>query len=91
MDPILVYPSLYVLKLENDCYYVGISHNLNQRWSQHWSGNGAKFTRLNKPLEVIRVIYPATEKDIENRITLEYIAEFGKEKVRGGSYCQVKD
>ena len=89
MDPILVYPSLYVLKLEDDCYYIGISHNLNQRWSQHYSGSGAKWTRLHKPVEVVKVIYPATEKDIENRITLEYMETYGKEKVRGGSYCKV--
>ncbi len=89
MEPIIVYPSLYVLKLEDDCYYIGISHNLNQRWSQHYSGSGAKWTRLHKPVEVVKVIYPATEKDIENRITLEYMETYGKEKVRGGSYCKV--
>ena len=89
MEPILVYPSLYVLKLEDDCYYIGMSHNLNQRWSQHWSGNGAKWTRLHKPLEVVKIIYPAIEMGIENKVTLEFMEIYGKEKVKGGSYCKV--
>ena len=66
-----------------------MSHNLNRRWSQHWSGNGAKWTRLHKPLEVVKVKYPAIEKGIENKITLEFMEIYGKEKVKGGSYCKV--
>ena len=89
MEPVLTYPSLYVLRLEDDCYYVGMSYNLNLRWSQHWQGKGAKWTKLHKPLEVIKVIYPATEAGIENKITLEYIAQFGADKVKGGNYCKI--
>ena len=91
MEPVITYPALYVLRLEDDCYYVGMSYNLNFRWSQHWMGSGAKWTRLHKPVEVIKVIYPATEKGIENRVTLEYMELYGKEKVKGGSYCKVAD
>ena len=88
MDPIIVYPAVYALRLEDDCYYIGISYNLNIRWSQHWNGTGAKWTRLHKPIEVIRVIYPAVEHDIENRITREYIELYGSDKVRGGNHCK---
>ena len=66
-----------------------MSYNLNCRWSQHWQGKGAKWTKLHKPLEVIKVIYPATEAGIENKITLEYIAQFGADKVKGGNYCKI--
>jgi predicted GIY-YIG superfamily endonuclease len=86
-EPVLVYSSLYVLKLEDECYYIGMSYNLNFRWGQHFNGCGAKWTRLHKPLEVVKVIYPATEKGIENRITKEYIDMYGRDKVKGGSYC----
>ena len=89
MEGVITYPSLYVLKLEEDNYYIGMSYNLNFRWSQHWSGSGAKWTRLHKPVEVVKVIYPATEVGIENRITKEYMEVYGSDKVRGGSYCKV--
>ena len=86
---ITIYPAVYVLELEGDNYYVGMTHNLNQRLAQHFSGNGAKWTKLHKPISVLRVIYPATQDDLENIITKEYIELYGKDKVKGGSYCQV--
>jgi predicted GIY-YIG superfamily endonuclease len=89
MEPALVSPALYVLRLENDNYYVGMSYNLNFRFAQHWQGKGAKWTKLHKPLEVIRIIYPALEENIENKITLEYIALYGADRVKGGSYCKI--
>ena len=91
MEAVITYPALYVLRLEDDCYYVGMSYNLNFRWGQHWGGSGAKWTRLRKPLEVVKVIYPATEKGIENRITKEFMELYGSEKVKGGSYCKVTE
>ena len=89
MEPVLVSPALYVLRLENDNYYVGMSYNLNFRFAQHWQGKGAKWTKLHKPLEVIRIIYPALEENIENKITLEYIALYGADRVKGGTYCRI--
>jgi predicted GIY-YIG superfamily endonuclease len=89
LNPLLIFPAVYVLRLEDDFYYVGITYNLNQRMSQHWTGVGARFTRLHKPIEVIKVVYPANERDIENKITREYIQLFGKEKVRGGKYLNI--
>jgi hypothetical protein len=89
MEPVLTYPALYVLRLEDDCYYVGMSYNLNFRFGQHFSGVGAKWTRLHRPVEVVRVIYPATEEGIENKVTLEYIDLYGADRVKGGSYCKV--
>jgi predicted GIY-YIG superfamily endonuclease len=39
----------YVLKLEEDKWYVGLTTNLNQRLTQHFTGDGAKWTQLFKP------------------------------------------
>ena len=88
IEPILIYPALYVLKLTDDCYYIGMTMNLNIRLAQHMIGKGAKFTRLHKPIELIKVIYPAIDNDIENNITREYIDKYGSDKVKGGSYCR---
>jgi len=84
LEPILVHPIVYVLKLEDDCYYVGITMNLNQRLSQHWTGQGAKWTRLHKPVDVMRVVYQGNEQAITN----EMIAVYGRDAVRGGSHTK---
>lgn len=90
MEPILVHPCVYVLSLEDDCWYVGITFNLNVRLGQHWTGCGAKWTRIHKPVSVVEVIYPAT-RAMENQVTLRYIELHGKDKVKGGSWCRVAD
>jgi len=84
LEPIVVYPVVYVLKLEDDCYYVGITLNLNQRLAQHWTGLGAGWTNLHKPIEVLRVGYPGHEQGITN----EMIALYGRDKVRGGNHTR---
>jgi predicted GIY-YIG superfamily endonuclease len=88
MEALCVHPCVYILKCEDDCWYVGITFNLNIRMSQHWSGEGAKWTRLHKPVSIDAVIYPAS-KEIEDQKTLELMEIYGKEKVRGGKYCKI--
>ena len=88
MEPVTVSPLLYVLKLENNKYYVGTTYNLNIRYAQHLQGHGAKWTRLHKPISIIEVRIPATS-GLENSVVKEYFDKFGKENVRGGSWCQV--
>lgn len=90
MKAVLVYPCVYILKLEDDCWYIGITHDLNKRLGQHWSGEGAKWTKLHKPISVERVIFPADGDTIENDTTKEYMEKYGKDKVRGGSWCRVE-
>jgi predicted GIY-YIG superfamily endonuclease len=87
-EPLSVYACVYVLKLENENWYVGITYNLNLRMSQHWTQQGAGWTKLHKPISIEEVIYPAST-EIENQKTLEYMERYGKEKVRGGKYCKV--
>jgi len=88
MEPILVQPMVYVLKLEEEKYYVGITYNLNQRYAQHIAGTGAKWTRLYKPIEIIKVIVGVT-KETENAVTKEYKELYGDDNVRGGAWCKV--
>ena len=84
LEPIVVYPVVYVLKLEDECYYIGITMNLNQRLAQHWSGAGAKWTRLHKPVKVAYITYMGCEQEI----TDEMIRQHGREFVRGGSHTR---
>jgi len=88
-DGLTLYSCVYVLKLEDGCYYVGITRNLNMRMAQHWSGvEGAKWTKLHKPISIVEVIYPAT-RETENATTQRYMESYGKEFVRGGAWCKI--
>ena len=87
MEGLLINPVVYVLKCEQDKIYVGMTMNLNLRIAQHWSGQGAQWTKRYKPLELIQVIAFGS-KSLENKVTLLYMKEWGAENVRGGSYVQ---
>lgn len=89
MKPVVVCPLIYVLALEDDCYYVGITHNLNLRYAQHLAGDGAGWTTVHKPLRIIEVISEDATLQKENEVTLRYMKKYSEEKVRGGSYCKI--
>jgi len=89
MEPILVPPMIYVLELENKKWYIGITYNLNIRLAQHIGGSGAQWTKLHKPIRVAEVFYEGCNRHMEDEVTKKYIMEWGKENVRGGSWCKV--
>lgn len=83
---------LYVLELENGCYYVGITLDLERRVKEHIAGVvGANFTKANKPLRLVED-YCCNTPDrkeaykLENSKTLEYAVKYGGDKVKGGKY-----
>jgi predicted GIY-YIG superfamily endonuclease len=82
---------IYVLALENGFFYVGKSSDIEARLQQHFSGDGAQFTRLYRPLEEIETITPRMD-DLEawERIeTLEQALVHGIDKVRGHRFTSV--
>lgn len=84
---------LYVLKLENNCWYVGITRNVENRFKTHRKGVGAMWTKLHKPIKVheTRLIGNVTTSfaaNYEDTVTLEYALLHGYDYVRGGGYCQ---
>jgi putative endonuclease len=81
------YNLVYVLECENNCYYIGVSSNLNARLAQHFEGEGAAFTRKNKPIKLIEVHIGGEAK--ENEITEKYIEKYTLRKVSGGKYVNV--
>ena len=88
MKPVLVYPLIYVLELEEEKYYVGITTNLNFRWAQHISGDGAKWTRLYKPKRIVEIHTENCDTAKENEITQRLCEKYGKENVRGGYWTK---
>lgn len=79
---------LYVLKLENGCYYVGKSSNVNSRLNSHYSGNGSYWTKIHPPIEgnPLELIEYTPYSELAK--TLEYMDRYGIDSVRGSIYCR---
>ena len=75
----------YILALEGGKYYVGKSYGLNVRLGQHWTGNGARWTRIHKPTDIEAMFIG----DKEREKTLYMMYEYGWKNVRGGGWCKV--
>ena len=81
--------SIYVLKLENNKFYVGKTTNPLFRLEQHFNNNGSAWTKKYKPINIIELIPNCDEYD-EDKFTIKYMKLHGIDNVRGGSFCQVE-
>lgn len=86
---------LYILKLVDHKYYVGITTKVDpyKRIAQHYAGHfsAAQWTKKYKPVETLEVRdlgnITQTEADrLEDKQTLEYMKLYGYQNVRGGKY-----
>ena len=80
---------VYILKLQDDKYYIGSSHNIFRRLIQHWTHGGdcgSKWTNLFKPIELITWVITDDLLGIENLITKTYVSKYSPMNVRGGSF-----
>lgn len=78
---------VYILRLADDFWYVGMSRNISDRIQRHAGNRGAtKWTRLHKVLDVVYVA-PGSFKD-EHTITRDMMHLYGRDNVRGGKYSQ---
>lgn len=85
---------LYVLELANDNFYVGITRNVDARYKKHQAGAGAQWTARHKPFRIRRCADTGltSESDaacIENALTIQTMEQYGRERVRGGQYCDL--
>jgi len=78
---------VYVLKLQDHCFYVGFSQDLETRIATHFMGKGSQWTRLHPPIG-IESIQPGDEA-IEQLTTIALMAQRGWEKVRGGRHVAI--
>lgn len=79
---------VYVLKLQHGKYYVGRTTNPSFRIQDHVSGSGSQWTRIHKPVDVIELVPGCDEYD-EDKYTKMYMAKYGIDNVRGGSFVSV--
>src|SRR5690554_7638034 len=58
---------VYLILCENDSVYKGITNDLYRRFYEHYMGEGAEWTKLNKPLKVIHWESFATKEEAVKR------------------------
>lgn len=83
--------TIYILKCEDDKYYVGKTYQKDpyNRIQDHFNGNGSLWTQKHQPLEVMSVITHCDDED-EDKHTKIMMKKYGINNVRGGTYCRIK-
>ena len=81
--------NIYILALEGCRFYVGKTKDVERRFLEHQAGHGSAWTRKYKPYEIRKIIPNASPFD-EDRYVKEYMASYGINSVRGGSYSQIE-
>lgn len=79
---------IYILKLENNKYYVGKTTNLKKRINDHKTGNGCSWTTKHRYKELLDTINNHDNFD-EDKYTKIYMRKYGINNVRGGSYSNM--
>lgn len=77
---------VYVLLLDQGRYYIGKTKNIEARYSSHFTGKGAAWTGIYKPISVVEHFISEARFTEENK-TKEYMLRYGIHKVRGGPYA----
>ena len=80
--------NIYVLELQGNKYYVGKTNHTFQRFNQHKSGSGAKWTQKHKVKDLFAFHKNMRDTD-ENKITIQMMKKYGVRNVRGGSWTKV--
>jgi hypothetical protein len=81
---------IYVLKLENDKWYVGKTNDIMQRFQQHVEGDASAWTTLYKPIRIEEIKSGEVDNFDEDKITKKLMAKYGIDNVRGGSYVTIE-
>lgn len=79
---------IYILKLKEGKYYIGKTKNIEKRWNEHLSGEGSGWTKKYKPTFLMKIIVSTSYFD-EDKYVKEYMAKYGIENVRGGTYSNI--
>lgn len=80
--------NIYILKLSQGKYYIGKTDNPEKRYEEHKSGVGSSWTKKYRPICLEKIYRDASPFD-EDKYTKEYMAKYGIDNVRGGSYVSI--
>jgi predicted GIY-YIG superfamily endonuclease len=79
---------IYILRLRAGKYYIGKTRNIEKRYEVHLNGEGSAWTKKYSPLSLVKTIKSTSQFD-EDKYVKEYMAKYGIENVRGGTYSNV--
>jgi putative endonuclease len=77
---------VYILLLEDNYYYVGYTNNIYKRMKLHFTGKGSDWTKLHKPIKIIKLLEGNTKTETQE--TLNLMKKKGS-RVRGAGWCDV--
>jgi hypothetical protein len=80
-------PFVYILRLRNCRFYVGVTDDLSVNYYDHVAGTAAEWTRIYHPVSYERIIPNC--KDVV-RYVKEYMATYSIESTRGAPYEDVE-
>lgn len=79
---------IYCLALEDNKYYIETSKSISTRLSLHRSRTACAWTSRHTVIDVVEII--SANYTSENDVVERYMALYGVDNVRGGSYSSVK-
>jgi len=80
--------NIYVLRLSGGNWYIGKTNDVSMRYQEHVNGDGSAWTSLHTPICLAHTLCNVSPFE-EDKVTKEYMAKYGIEKVRGGSYSNI--
>lgn len=97
LDPIKNNISIYILRLENENFYVGQAIDVEKRLIQHLKGKlSSDWTKMHKPIDIYKQKKTGFNKvedaiKLENLTTIWCMKRFGWQNVRGGDFCTLDE
>ena len=79
---------IYILSLECNKYYVGRTTNIKYRLKKHYQQRGSYWTTKYKFVNIYQ-IYENCDVFDEDKYTIEMMAKYGIDNVRGGSFSKI--
>lgn len=81
--------NIYVLRLNNNKYYIGKTKKITYRLTDHFNEGGSSWTKMYKPISLNELRPNCSDSD-EQVVTQEYMKKYGIDNVRGGPWCKIK-
>ena len=79
---------IYILKLTNNKWYIGITSDMRKRLYRHIRGYGSKWTGKYRMIRVYGV-FKTTKPNLDEKIyTLNFMKKYGVDNVRGYKWCR---
>ncbi|MFY7987664.1 MAG: GIY-YIG nuclease family protein [Flavobacterium sp.] len=85
---------LFVLKLQDENFYVGRTKNIKLAILNEFNCLGSEWTKIHKPIELfslidITILETNKIRNMHNSVVINYMKKYGFQKIRGGDFFKV--